>query len=130
MLGKDRSAFVKNHLNPSKKFSEIDIINMLEIFIDNIIIMFSGRVFQQIVGIPMGTNCALLLANLFLYLHDADFIEGILKKNEKKQARSFNVTYRYIDDVPSLSNSRFGDFVDSIYPIELEIKNTTDTDMS
>jgi hypothetical protein len=27
-----------------------------------------------------------------------------------------------------LNNSRFGDFVDSIYPIELEIKDTTDTD--
>ena len=34
----------------------------------------------------------------------------------------------YIDDVPSLNNSRFGDFVDRIYPIELEIKDTTETD--
>jgi hypothetical protein len=37
----------------------------------------------------------------------------------------------YIDDVLSLNNSRFGDFVDrEIYPIELEIKDTTDTDGS
>ena len=35
----------------------------------------------------------------------------------------------YIDDVPSLNNSRFGDFVDCIYPTELEIKDTADTDM-
>jgi hypothetical protein len=35
-----------------------------------------------------------------------------------------------IDDVLSLNNSRFGDFVDRIYPIELEIKDTTDTDTS
>ena len=35
-------------------------------------------------------------------------------------ARSFNFTFRYIDDVLSLNNSRFGDFVDRIYPIELE----------
>jgi hypothetical protein len=35
-----------------------------------------------------------------------------------------------IDDVLSLDNSMFGDFVDCIYPIELEIKDTTDTDMS
>jgi hypothetical protein len=53
-----------------------------------------------------------------------------LKKNEKKLARSFNFTFRYIDDVLSLNNSRFGDFVDRIYPIELEIKDTTDTDRS
>ena len=55
---------------------------------------------------------------------------GFSKKNEKKLARSFNFTFRYIDDVLSLSNSRFGDFVDRIYPIELEIKFSTDTDTS
>jgi hypothetical protein len=53
-----------------------------------------------------------------------------LWKNEKKLARSFNFTFRYIIDGLSLNNSRFGDFVDRIYPIELEIKDTTDTDRS
>jgi hypothetical protein len=46
--------------------------------------MFGGRVFQQTVGIPMGANCAPLLADLFLYSYEADFIQGLLKKNEKK----------------------------------------------
>ena len=78
----------------------------------------------------MVTNCATLLADLFLYSYEADFIQGLFKKNEKKLARSFNFTFRYIDDVLSLNNSRFGNFVDCIYPIELEIKDTTDTDMS
>jgi hypothetical protein len=45
-------------------------------------------------------------------------------------ARSFNLTFRYIDDVLSLNNYRFGDVVDRIYPIELEIKDTTYTDIS
>ena len=40
------------------------------------------------------------------------------------------ITVSYIDDVLSLNNSRFGDFVDRIYPIEFEIKDTTDTDRS
>ena len=101
---------------------------MLEYLIDSIFVMFGGRVFQQTVGIPMGTNCAPLLAELFLYSYEADFIQGLLKKNEKKLA--FNFTFRYIDDVLSLNNFRFGDFVDRIYPIELEIKDTTDTDTS
>ena len=78
----------------------------------------------------MGTNCAPLLADLFLYLYEADLIEGLLKKNEKKLARSFHFRFRYIYDVFSLNNSRFGDFVHHIYPIELEIKDTTDTDRS
>jgi hypothetical protein len=87
-------------------------------------------VFQQTVGIPIGTNCVPLLADLFLYSYDADFIQGLLKKTEEKLARSFNFTFRYIDDVLSLNNSRFGEFIDRIYPIELEIKDTTDTDRS
>ena len=55
---------------------------------------------------------------------------GAFKKNEKNLDRSFNFTFHYIDDVLSLNNSRFGDFVNRIYPIELEIKDTTDTDRS
>ena len=76
----------------------------------------------------MDTNCDPLLTDVFLYSYETDFIQGFLKKNEKKPARSFNVTFRYIDDVLSLNNSRFGDFIDRIYPIEHEAKGTTDTD--
>ena len=90
--------------------------------------MFSET--RLIVDIPMGTNCAPLLADLFLYSNKSDFIQGLLKKNERKLARSFNFTFRYIDEVLSLNNSRFGDLVDRIYPIELEIKDTTSTDKS
>ena len=99
---------------------------MFESLIDIIFVIFGGRVFQQSVDIPMGTICAPLLAHLFFYSYEADFIQRLLKKNEKKLARSFIFTY----DIISLNNSRFGDFVDRIYPIELEIKDTTDTERS
>ena len=59
----------------TKTFSETNIINMLEFLIYNIFVMFGGRVFQQAVGMPMGTNCAPLLTDVFLYSHEADFIE-------------------------------------------------------
>ena len=130
VLGRDRSYFVKHYSDSTKRFSETDIFNMLEIFMDNIFVMFGGCVFQQTVGIPMGTNCTPLLTDTFLYLYEADFIQGLLKKNGKKLARSFNFTFRYIDDVLSLNNSRIGDFVDRSYFIELEIKDTTYTVMS
>jgi hypothetical protein len=130
VLGRDRSYFVKHHSVSTKTFSETDIFNMLEFVIDNIFVIFGGRVFQQTVGIPMGTNCVPLLADLFRYSYGPDFIQGLLKKNEKKLARSCNFTFHYIDDVLSLNNSRFGDFVDRIYPTELEIKVTTYTDRS
>ena len=46
---------------------------------------------------------------------------------DKKLTLSFNFTFRYIDDVFSLNNSKFGYYVECIYPIELEIKETTKT---
>ena len=58
----------------------------------------------------MGTNCAPLLADLFLFSYEADLIQGLLQKSEMKLARSFNFTFRYIYDVLSLNNSSFGDF--------------------
>ena len=45
-------------------------------------------------------------------------------------AQSFNFTFRYIDDIHSLNNSMFGDFIDCIYPIELNIKGITYRAMS
>jgi hypothetical protein len=114
VLGGDISPFIRNHSDSTKYFSDTDIINMLEFLIDNIFVIFGGCVFQQTVGIPMGTNCDRLLADLFHYWYEADLIQGLLKKNEKTLARSFNFMFRYIDDVISLNNSRFGNLIASI----------------
>ena len=88
---------------------------MLEFLIDNIFVMFGGRVFQQTVGIPMGTNCAPLFADLFLYSYEAYFIHGLLRKNEKKLARYINFPFRHINDVLSLNISKLDELVDLIF---------------
>ena len=59
---------------------------MLDFLIDNIFVTFGGRVFQQTVGIPMGTNCAPLLADLFRYYYEADFMQELLRKKDQKLA--------------------------------------------
>ena len=66
------------------KYTEDDIINMLEFLVDNIFVVFGGKVYQQIVGVPMGTNCAPLLADIFLYSYEADFIQSLLSTGNKK----------------------------------------------
>ena len=74
VFGREGPYFVEEHPDSKNKYTEDDIINMLEFLVDNIIVVFWGKVFQQIVGIPMGTNCAPLLADIFLYSYEADFI--------------------------------------------------------
>ena len=46
---------------------------------ENIYVQFDGMVYQQIVGIPMGTNCAPLIADLFLYCYERDFMSDLQK---------------------------------------------------
>ena len=65
---------VKEHSDSKNKYTEDDIINILKFLVDNIFVVFGGKVFQQIVGIPMGTNRAPLLADIFLYSYEAEFI--------------------------------------------------------
>jgi hypothetical protein len=86
VLGRDRSYFAKkNHSDSTKKLSETDIINMLEFLIDNIFVIFGGRVFQQTVDIPMGINCAPLLVDLFPYSYEAYFIQGFSRKTKRSK---------------------------------------------
>ena len=65
---------------------------MLDFLIDNIFVEFGGLVFQQTIGIPMGTNCAPLLADLFLYSYEAEFIQGLVQKGEKRNKPSLLIS--------------------------------------
>jgi hypothetical protein len=87
------------------KYSEVEFKNMLEFLIDNICVVVGGQVFQQSVGIPMGTNCAPLLADLFLYSYEAEFIQKLLHEKKKSLAVAFNSIFLYIDDVLSIKNN-------------------------
>ena len=150
------STYFSNKIQKGKIcYSEEQVISMLEFLIDNIFVSFGGTLFQQVVGILMGTSCAPLLADLFVYSYESEFLQKLVKDKkihearafnftyryiddvlflqklvkDKKihEARAFNFTYRYIDDVLSINNSRFAEFLPLIYPPELEVKETTDT---
>jgi hypothetical protein len=51
----------------------------INLLIDNIFVSFGGTLFQQVVGIPMVTNCAPLLADLFLYSYESEFLQKLVK---------------------------------------------------
>ena len=114
------STYFSNKIQKGKTcYSEEQVISMLEFLIDNIFVSFGGILFQQVVGIPMGTNCAPLLADLFLYSYESEFLQKLVKDKKIHEARAFNFTYRYIDDVISINNSRFAECLPLIYPPEL-----------
>ena len=71
----------------------------------------------------MGTNCAPLLADIFLYSHEAVFNQSLLSADKKRLASEFNFTYRYIDDILSIKYPDFEHYLGQMYPPELEIKD-------
>ena len=125
VLGREGPYFVKEKSYSKNKYTEDDIINKVDFLVDSIFVVFGGKVFQQIVGIPMGTNCAPLLADIFLYSYEAEFIQSLPSTGKKKLTSQFNFTYRYIDDVLSINNPDFENYLGQMYPAELEIKETT-----
>ena len=104
------------------------ICRMMEFLIDNIFVKVGGCLFRQVIGIPMGTNCAPLLANLFLYSYESEVLDNMIRGGHRKLARSFNLCYRYIVDLIAFNNKKFRDYVKEIYPSQLTVEKANTSD--
>ena len=104
------------------------ICRMVEFLIDNIFVKFGGCLFRQVIWIPMGTNCASLLADLFLYSYESEFLDNMIRGGHRKLARSFNLFYWYIDDLIVFNNRKFRDYVKEIYPSQLTVEKANTFD--
>ena len=95
-------------------------------------LQFDGMVYQQIVGIPMGTNCAPLIADLFLYCYERDFMSNLQKSKWFDLIDKFNDTSLCLDDVFTFDNPEFAEHILDIYPRELQLNkaNTSDKETS
>ena len=80
---------------------------MLEFLVDNIFVVFDGEVFKQAFAIVMGTNCTTIIADIFLYSYETEFIQSLLSTGKKQLAPLLILTYRYINDVLSMNNRAF-----------------------
>ena len=67
---------------------------MLDIFIP-----FGTKVYKQVVEIPMGTYCSSLVANLFLFCYERDFMVSLFDDKQADIIDAFNTTFRYLDDI-------------------------------
>ena len=124
---RNKSCFTSDPLNGDNKYTANDICKMIEFLVDNIYVRFGGQLFRQMVGISMGTNCALLLTDLFLYSYENEFLDKLIKEGKRKLARKFNLSYLHIDDLISFNNKRFKEFSSDIYPKEFTISETTES---
>ena len=70
----DRNAFFTSE-KPKKyhAWSCQNVCDALTFLLDNIFILFGTKLYRQVVGIPIGTNCVPLVADLFLFCYERDF---------------------------------------------------------
>ena len=103
------------------------LVEWTEYLIDNIYIKVGNSVYRQTIGIPMGTDCAPQLANLFLFHYEYLYMKNLMRDN-LCMAKKVGNTVRYIDDLLTLNNNNFEEEIPNIYPSELTFKRTSESD--
>ena len=106
--------------------SDMTLVMTLFVFatrliLNNIYIRFGTKLYRQIVGIPMGTNCAPLVADFILYCYERDFVDSLKHDNQADVIEAFYRTSRYLDDLLNVDNPYFESMVYQIYPPELQL---------
>ena len=71
----------------------------------------------------MGTNCAPLVAELFLFCYERDFIMSLSADKDAEIIEAFNSTSRYLDDLLNIDNTYVDGMVKQIYPSEFQLKH-------
>ena len=113
-----------------KLWSCRNVCEALIYLLNNIYIRFGTKLYRKIVGIPMGTNCAPLVADLFLFCYERDFMTSLSEVKQAEILEAFKSTSRYLDDLLNIDNPYFEGMVNRIYPPELQLNkaNTSDTE--
>ena len=55
-----------------------DVLSLLEYLLNNIYVKYRDNIFRQVIGVPMGADCALDLANLFLLAFEYKYTIGLI----------------------------------------------------
>ena len=126
----DKNVFFSEQHKRYKLWSCQKMCDALHYLLDNIFIRFESKIYRQIVGIPMGTNCAPLVVDLFLFCYESDFMLSLSDNNQTDIVEAFNSTVRYLDDLLNIDNPYFEQTVGQIYPTELQLNkaNSSDTE--
>ena len=130
----DKAGFFSNKTYDSYKcWTCTEFSEAFTFLMENIYVQFGDMVYQQIVGIPMGTKlCSAYSRLIFILLR-----EGFLCQTSRKSKRfdlidKFNDTSRYLDDIFTIDNPEFAEHIPDIYPRELQLNkaNTSDKETS
>ena len=73
----------------------------------------------------MGINCAPLVADLFLFCYERDFMKDLSSDNQAEFIKAIISTSRYLDDLLNIDNPYFEGMVNQINPPKLQLTRLT-----
>ena len=76
----------------------------------------------------MDTNCAPLVADLFLFCYERDFKMSLSDDKQADVIDAFKTTSRYLDDILNINNVYFDNIVSQLYPSELQLNKVSTSD--
>ena len=98
---------------------------MVGFIIDNSFIVYQNKVSRQIIGIPMGKNCAPDLANIYLHVFEYDYIQSLVLSGKLDVATMLSSIFRFQDDLIAFEDNKLcATLISSIYPSVMELQNT------
>ena len=74
--------FTSDVYNNHNLWSCQKVCDALVYLLNNIFIRFGTKLYRQTIGIPMGTNCASLVVDLFLFCYERDFMKPLSRENQ------------------------------------------------
>ena len=96
---KDRSAYWSKIISKTNiSFSCDELINSIDFIVNNSFITFHSLVYRQVIGIPMGTNCAPFLANVFLHVYEYEYLQKLVNQSDIETAINIAKTFKGQDD--------------------------------
>ena len=79
--------------------------------------------------IPMGTNCAPFIVDLFLFGYERDFMVSVSLDTQCDAINAFNNTSSYLDDILNIDNPFFDSIICKVYPPELTLVKANPSDV-
>ena len=122
----EKSAYFSNKRNVKcLSLNALEFLNMVEFIIDNSYIVYQQKVSRQVIGIPMGTNCAPDLANIYLHVFEYNYIHTLVTNDMLNTAAELSNMFRFQDDLIVFQDSGvFETVINDIYPPAMELENT------
>ena len=119
-------AYFSDNVSKSKvQFSKDTLLECLTYLIDNSYVTYQGQIYRQVIGIPMGTNAAPQIANVYLHVYEYKYIKLLIEQGDTENLKRLQDTFRYQDDLIVFNYfNLLQNVLEYIYSKEIIVNNT------